>query len=166
MATKKLDKKRKDIRFLVLDVDGVLTDGGMYYTESGDEFKRFNTRDGLGISRLTKSGFSIGLLSSGKNKKLIQSRASLLGVQFVHVGFEAKFPTLDAWRKKLKLTWEEIAYIGDDVNDLEVISYVGFSACPADATDKVKKAADVILKKKGGEGCVREFIERFLMEIQ
>ena len=156
---------KSEIKFLVLDVDGVLTDGGMYYSESGDEFKKFNTKDGMGIKKVVESGIPVGFLSSGKNKNLIGNRAKLLGVKFVYVGFKEKLGILDEWRKKLKLSFNEIAYIGDDINDLKIIAKVGFSAAPADAVDKVKKAVNVVLKKKGGEGCVREFIEKYLIEI-
>jgi 3-deoxy-D-manno-octulosonate 8-phosphate phosphatase (KDO 8-P phosphatase) len=158
-------KKKPDIRFLVLDVDGVLTDGGMYYTESGDEFKKFNTKDGLGIKRLTADGFPVAFLSSGKNKKLIASRAKLLGVQYVYVGFDEKLGILEDWCKKLKVDPKHVAYIGDDVNDLKVIPFVGFTACPADAVARVKKSVNIVLRKKGGDACVREFIERFIREV-
>ena len=156
---------RQDIKFLVLDVDGVLTDGGMYYSESGDEFKKFNTKDGLAIKHLTAAHFPVAFLSSGINKNLISRRAKLLGVQFVYCGLEEKISVLDTWRKKLKLSWSEISYIGDDVNDTKVLSSVGLGACPADAVDRIKKISKVVLKNKGGEGCVREFIEKYITEI-
>lgn len=162
MAARKSTVKKKRIRFLVCDIDGVLTDGGMYYSESGDEFKRFNTKDGLGIKTLTARNFPVAFLSSGINKKLIQRRADLLGVQFVHVGLEKKVAILETWRKKLGLDWSEIAYIGDDVNDLEVMMLAGVAACPSDAVPAIREISSLVLKTKGGEGCVREFIDRFL----
>ena len=153
------------IKFLVLDVDGVLTDGGMYYSESGDEFKKFNTKDGLGIKRVVAAGIPVGFISSGKNKIIINNRAALLGVEYVYAGFDEKLPILNSWREKLSLTWKDIAYIGDDMNDSGIMKKVGVPACPADAVQEIKKISKVILKKKGGEGCVREFIEKFIIPI-
>jgi len=155
--------KKEDIRFLVLDVDGVLTDGGMYYSNSGDEFKKFNTKDGMGIKEILKKGVKVGFLSNGKNDALIKNRAELLKVKYVYVGNENKLKVLDKWLKKLKLTYNNVAYVGDDINDLEVMGVVGLSACPGDAVKAVKAKAGLILSKNGGEGCVRELIDEYLM---
>ena len=157
-------KKKSKIKLLVLDIDGVLTDGGVYFTESGDEFKKFNVKDGLGIKNAVKAGIKVAFLSSGRTKKLIQRRADLLNVKLVYVGHEEKCIILNQWRQELKISFSEIAYIGDDVNDLECIKKCGFSACPADASEKIKKEVKVVLKRKGGDACVREFIERFLVK--
>ena len=150
------------IQMLVLDVDGVLTDGGMFYTESGDEFKKFNAKDGLAIRKLTKSGFPVGIISSGFNKTIIQRRAELLGISHVYLGLEEKLDILKSWCEKLSISLENVAYIGDDLNDEKLIQAVGFSACPADAVNEIKLIADVVLGKKGGKSCVREFIDNFL----
>jgi YrbI family 3-deoxy-D-manno-octulosonate 8-phosphate phosphatase len=158
-----MSEANKNIKFLVLDVDGVLTDGGMYYSNSGDEFKKFNTKDGMGIKLSTKQGIKIGFLSNGKNDVLINNRAALLGVEFVYVGFENKMNILNEWKDQLKLDYSQIAYIGDDINDAEVISHVGFSACPIDAIKSIKEKVNIILTSKGGEGCVREFIDNYLL---
>src|ERR1035438_3800547 len=124
----------KNIKFLVLDVDGVLTDGGMYYTESGDEFKKFNAKDGLAIRRLTKSGIPVGIISHGQLSKLINKRADLLGIEYVCVGMEMKkLDILKDWCNKLNIDLNDVAYIGDDINDLEIMHAVGVSACPDDA---------------------------------
>jgi 3-deoxy-D-manno-octulosonate 8-phosphate phosphatase (KDO 8-P phosphatase) len=154
--------KAKNIKLLVIDIDGVLTDGGMYYTENGDELKKFNTKDGLAIKRLAKNGMQIAFLSNGKNTALIQSRAKLLGVQKIYVGFDEKETVLDKWVKELKITYKNVAYIGDDVNDLKVISKAGFSACPADATDAIMQNVNIILTRNGGDACVREMIDNYL----
>lgn len=154
-----------NIKLLALDVDGVLTDAGMYYTESGDEFKKFNSKDGLGIMHLQRSGVKVAFLSSGKNINIIRNRSKLLGVELFYMGMESKKKILIDWMKKLNIRSSETAYMGDDVNDLECIDYVGLSACPADAVSRVKKAVTVVLKTKGGEGCVREFIEKYLLKI-
>lgn len=148
-----------------MDVDGVMTDSGMYYSESGDEFKKFNARDGLGIRRLASSGFPVGIISNGINKKMIQRRAELLKIKFVHVAMEEKLPVLEKWCKELGISMNETAFIGDDINDIPVLKKVGFPACPGDAVKKVKAVSKFILKKKGGEGCVREFIEKQFPEI-
>ena len=152
-----------EIQFLVLDIDGVMTDGGMYYTEKGDEFKRFDTRDGVAIRRLTRNGFKVGIISSGFLVNIIQSRADLLGIQHVHTGQDPKLETLERWSKDLKIGMEQIAFIGDDLNDKKVMEAVGVSACPADAVDGIKEIASIILKKKGGRGCIREFVDQYLL---
>ena len=156
-----MDKSK--IKFLVLDVDGVLTDGGMYYSNSGDEFKKFNTKDGMGIKLAIEKGIKVGFLSNGKNDVLINNRAKLLGVEHVYVGFDNKLFVLDQWLKELNLSYENVAYVGDDINDLEIINVVEYSACPNDAVDKVKAVAKYMMDTKGGEGCVREFIEEHLL---
>lgn len=158
-----MSEANKNIKFLVLDVDGVLTDGGMYYSNSGDEFKKFNTKDGMGIKMAAAKGIKIGFLSNGKNNTLIANRAALLGVEFVYVGFDKKIKILNDWMDQLKLEYNNIAYIGDDINDAEVISHVGLSACPADAIKSIKEKVNIILTNNGGEGCVREFIDNHLL---
>jgi 3-deoxy-D-manno-octulosonate 8-phosphate phosphatase (KDO 8-P phosphatase) len=159
--------KSKDFSFglLALDVDGVLTDGGMFYTQGGDEFKKFNAKDGLAIKTLTGAGKPVAFVSSGINDKIIRDRADLLGVQYVYVGTWNKLEKIQNWCKELNITTDNVAFVGDDMNDLPVIEQVGLSACPADAVLKIRQAADIILENKGGKGCVREFIDRFIMEI-
>ncbi len=153
----------KDIRFLVLDVDGTLTDGGMYFTTSGEEIKKFNAKDGRGIINLIRAGFPVALLSSGVNKTLLQNRAKVLGIQYVYAGKGDKIEVLRNWCEELKIKLEQVAYMGDDLNDLTVIPNVGVAACPSDAVKEVKEVAHVILNKKGGEGCVREFIDEYVI---
>ena len=155
----------KDIQMLVLDVDGVMTDGGMYYTEGGDEFKKFHTRDGVAVRRLTKKGFQVGIISSGFNLNLINKRADLLGIQQVYAGEEPKLDILTQWIKSMGLTMEQVAFIGDDLNDKALMEKVGFSACPANAEDPIKNIANVVLSKNGGEGCIREFVDQYLSHI-
>lgn len=154
----------KKIKFLSLDVDGVMTDGGVYLSEKGDISKKFNVRDGVGIRHAIKAGVIVGFISAGKrSKKLLNNRAKMLGVKYVYAGDEEKLDVITKWCKKLKIKLDEVAHIADDTNDLNIISGVGFSACPADAVDKVKKVVNVILEKKGGDGCIREFIEKYLL---
>lgn len=160
--------KIKDFKFglLALDIDGVLTDCGMFYTQGGDEFKKFNAKDGLAIKTLTAAGYKVAFISSGINDNIINERAKLLGVQYVYVGTWKKLEILEKWCAELKIGLDQVAYIGDDVNDLPVIEKVGLSACPSDAVFKIKQAADFILERKGGKGCVREFVERFIIPIE
>lgn len=155
----KLDK----IKLLVLDVDGVMTDGGMYYSEKGDQIKKFNTKDGMAIQYLTKNGYQVAIISSGYTTEMIQKRAELLGVQRVYVGRDPKLTVLNQFCEELGIELNQVAIIGDDVNDLPVIKKVGFSAAPSDAMNVVKSNVDVILTKKGGDGCVREFIDAYIL---
>ncbi|MBC8343615.1 MAG: HAD-IIIA family hydrolase [Bacteroidetes bacterium] len=154
--------KEKKMEMLVLDVDGVLTDGGMFYTESGDEFKKFNAKDGLAIRKLTKSGFPVGIISSGFNQTIIQRRADLLGIQHVYLGTKEKLEILESWCRELSISVDAVAYIGDDINDEQLMKDVGFSVCPADAVLEIRQMADLVLSKKGGKACVREFIDHYL----
>jgi 3-deoxy-D-manno-octulosonate 8-phosphate phosphatase (KDO 8-P phosphatase) len=159
--------KLRDFKFglLALDVDGVLTDGGMFYTQGGDEFKKFNAKDGLAIRSMTSAGKNVAFISSGYNDHIIKERAKLLGVQYVYVGTWNKLEVIEKWCAELKLKLENVAYVGDDANDLPVIENAGLSACPADAVLKVRQAADFILEQRGGKGCIREFVDRFIMEV-
>lgn len=155
----------KNIKLLVLDVDGVLTDAGMYYTEKGDEFKKFNARDGLMIRRLTSKGFQVGILSNGFNENLVKARAELLGIQNVRVGQFKKLDVLTEWCTQMKINFQEVAFIGDDVNDEELMNTVGLAACPIDAMERIKQVAHLILNKKGGDGCVREFLDEYMSHL-
>jgi 3-deoxy-D-manno-octulosonate 8-phosphate phosphatase (KDO 8-P phosphatase) len=152
------------VKFLVLDVDGVMTDGGMYYTEHGDEFKKFNTKDGMAIKGARKAGLQVAFLSNGSTKFIIQNRAKTLGVEKVYVGSRSKIDVLKEWCTDLGLGLEQVAYIGDDINDLEVMKAVGYSACPADAVKIIRETAQVVLTKNGGDACVREFVDEHLIE--
>jgi YrbI family 3-deoxy-D-manno-octulosonate 8-phosphate phosphatase len=156
----KLDK----IKLLVLDVDGVMTDGGMYFSEGGDQIKKYNTKDGMAIIHLTKNDFQVAILSSGFTNNMVEQRAKMLGIQKCYVGRDKKISILEEYCKELNIVLENVAIIGDDINDLDIIKAVGFSACPSDAMDVVKSNVDVILNKKGGEGCVREFIDAYILK--
>lgn len=155
----KLDK----IKLLILDVDGVMTDGGMYVSENGDQMKRYNTQDGMGIMHLTKTGFQVGIISSGFTNNMVQKRAELLGIQNCYVGRDPKLEILKDWCQKLNFNLEEVAIIGDDINDVEVMKNIGLAVCPANAVNSVKTQCHIILSKKGGDGCVREFIDNYLL---
>ena len=147
-----------------MDVDGVMTDGGMYFTENGDQIKKYNTKDGMAILHLTKNEFQVAIISSGFKSEMVKTRADLLGIQRCYVGRDPKIEVLNKYCEELKITLENVAIIGDDVNDMEIIKKVGFSASPSDAVNSVKSQVDVVLNKKGGEGCVREFIDAYLLK--
>lgn len=151
-----------DIKLLVLDVDGVLTDGGIYLTEKGDEIKKFHAHDGRGIMTAQKSGIEVAFLSGGQHHVAIQARAERLGIKRWYVGRTAKTIILEEWLGTSKLSYSQVAYIGDDANDLGVIAKAALTACPADANTKNRESVDIILNLGGGQGCVREFIEEHL----
>jgi 3-deoxy-D-manno-octulosonate 8-phosphate phosphatase (KDO 8-P phosphatase) len=153
------------IKLIVFDVDGVMTDAGMYYTESGDEMKKFNARDGIAIKRLHEAGFITAVISHGINKNLIERRCKLLGISRFYAGDRPKIEVLTEWCSESGLSLSETAFIGDDVNDLSLISEVGFSACPADAVTAVRVRCDLVLDSKGGQGAIREWVERCFVHI-
>ncbi len=158
------NKKLEKIKLLILDVDGVMTDGGMYFTENGDQIKKYNTKDGMAILYLTKNEFQVAIISSGFKSEMVKTRADLLGIQRCYVGRDPKIEVLNKYCEELNITLENVAIIGDDVNDMEIIKKVGFSASPSDAVNTVKSQVDVVLNKKGGDGCVREFIDAYLLK--
>ena len=149
------------IRLLALDVDGTLTDGGVYMNGQGAEFKRFDIRDGMGIVRLRKAGVEIALIS-GRHSAVTEQRARDLGIIRLCNGVADKMPVLAALVEELGITFDETAYMGDDLNDLEVMKIVGLVGAPSDACAEVLEEADFISSKKGGEGAVREFLEYIL----
>jgi YrbI family 3-deoxy-D-manno-octulosonate 8-phosphate phosphatase len=162
LANKKPDRAPlRKIKLLLLDVDGVMTDGGIYFTEGGDELKKFNIHDGYGIMKLRKMGLTIGIIT-GRISKLVARRAQELGISEVHQNLENKLASYEAIKTKLNLSNSEIAYIGDDEPDIPVLKSVGFSACPANAVSAVRKLADYVCTCRGGEGAVREVIDLIL----
>lgn len=147
------------IKVFLTDVDGVLTDAGMYYTENGDELKKFNTHDGMGLKLIREAGVKTGIITT-ENTKMVERRAAKLKIDYLYQGAYPKVAAAQEIIDKEGVTWNEVAYIGDDVNCLELLSVVGLAACPADALPKVKALPGILhLTKKGGEGVVREFIE-------
>lgn len=151
--------EKKNIKLFLSDIDGTLTDGGMYYSENGDELKKFNTRDGMGLTMLREKGIKVGIITS-EDRELNQRRANKLKLDFFYQGKSngGKLSVAQDICKKMGISMQEIAYIGDDVNCIELLSSVGMAACPADADERVKAIPGIhIMIKKGGEGCVREF---------
>ena len=149
------------IRLFATDVDGVLTDAGMYYAESGDEWKKFNTHDGMGIKLLQRAGIITAIVTQERTK-LVARRAEKLMIPELHQGVMDKLTVIREMAARHGLSLKQVAYIGDDVNDLEALKAVGFSASPADGLPAIVAAVDYVCQKKGGEGAVREIIEMIL----
>lgn len=153
--------EKPDIKLFLTDIDGTLTDGGMYYSENGDELKKFNTHDGMGMWLLRKKGIKVGIITS-EDSQLNQRRADKLKVDFIKQGKRngGKLEVAKEICVELGISLQQVAYIGDDLNCIELLSAVGIAACPADACEKVKTIPNIyVMTKNGGEGCVREFIE-------
>ncbi len=153
-------KKINNIKLFVTDVDGVMTDCGMYYTEKGDELKKFNTRDGMGIQLLHEKGIKTAIITK-ENTKIVENRAKKLKIDELYQGIEDKLAIFEDLRKKYDLDYSEIVYVGDDINDIPILEKAGISFCPSDAVDEVKDICDYVLPKKGGEGVIREFDNLF-----
>jgi 3-deoxy-D-manno-octulosonate 8-phosphate phosphatase (KDO 8-P phosphatase) len=151
----------RQIRLFATDVDGVLTDAGMYYSENGDEWKKFNTRDGMGLKLLQKAGLITAIVTQERTK-LVARRAEKLALPELHQGIMDKLPVIRSMAERYGLTLRQVAYIGDDINDLEALGAVGFSASPADGMPVVRAAVDYVCEKKGGEGAVRELVDMIL----
>lgn len=156
-----LSKATKEIKLVLTDVDGVLTDAGMYYSEFGDEVKKFNTRDGKGFELLKKNGYQVGIIT-GEDTQLVSRRAEKLKVDYLYQGASDKLDLITALVKKLGLGLENVAFIGDDINDLGLLKGVGLSFCPLDAQEDNKKVSQIICQTRGGEGCFREMAEYIL----
>ncbi len=153
----------RKIKCVLTDSDGVLTDGGMYYSEHGDELKKFNTKDGMGFKLLRESNIITGIIT-GENIQLVKRRAEKMKVDEVFLGIENKLEIINKICTKYNLELNEIAYIGDDINDLEAIKNVGFGVSVCDGMQCVKDAAKYVTNAKGGEGAVREVAEMILSE--
>lgn len=152
----------KDVKLLVLDVDGVLTDGSLYYNKKGEALKRFNVRDGLGIKRIMEEGIKTAVIS-GRYSKISRNRLKELGVDIILEGVYTKTEALRKVQKRYgDIDFDEIAYIGDDVNDIEIMKMVAFPVAVSDAVDAVKNVARFITKSGGGEGAVREVCDLIL----
>jgi 3-deoxy-D-manno-octulosonate 8-phosphate phosphatase (KDO 8-P phosphatase) len=159
LSGKEIEEKALNIKLLLTDCDGVLTDGGVYYSSRGEEMKRFSIRDGMGVARLRKLvGVETGIIT-GEDSEIVLRRAEKLRIKEYYPGVLDKLAKLKEILKTMNLGPEQIAYIGDDVNDLEIMKIVGLSACPADAISFIINIADVVLKNKGGYGAFRDFAE-------
>jgi len=160
---KTLHSRLKKIKLLATDVDGVLTDAGAYYSENGLELKKFSIRDGMGMTLLQKAGIKVAIITT-ENTKIAELRARRLKIEDIYQGVINKIDAIEDLAKKYSLSWDEIAFIGDDINDIPVLKKVGFAAVPANATTMNKKVAHYITKTTGGNGCVREVCDLLLAQ--
>ncbi len=151
------------IELIVLDVDGTMTDSRITYSEDGDEIKSFNVKDGLAIASWRKLGKQVAIIT-GRSSSIVARRAKELGIEHFYQGIHNKKEVLDELLQKLDLTMENVAAIGDDLNDLQMLKAAKISFVPRDASAYVEKIATVILSKKGGDGAVREMIEHLIIK--
>ena len=153
-----------DLRLFLTDVDGTLTDGGMYYGSDGTEFKKFNTRDGMGLQLLQRTGVKVGIVTS-ENTPINVNRARKLGLDFLKQSARdgGKLAAVNEICDELGITLKQVAYVGDDVNCYDLLAAVVWAACPADACSKVRNIPGIhVLERRGGDACVREWIDMIL----
>ncbi|MBI5099183.1 MAG: HAD-IIIA family hydrolase [Nitrospirae bacterium] len=156
-----MKEKAQKIKLLILDVDGVMTDGSIILDNEGNEFKRFNVRDGHGIKMLGRAGIKTGIIT-GRKSKVVEIRARELAIIDVYQKVYKKSAVYDELLKKYRCKDENIAFMGDDIVDVELLKRAGLSAVPADADEETKKYADIVMEKDGGRGAVREFTDLIL----
>jgi len=149
------------IKLIGTDIDGVWTDAKMYYTDKGDFMKAFSTYDGMAVQILRERSIPVVILTSEKTK-IVKERAKKLGIKNVHIGEKEKLKRMQYICKKMKISMDEVAYIGDDINDLELLKNVGISGCPIDSPVEKLFNPDIVTNKKGGEGAFREFVDTIL----
>lgn len=151
------------IELIVVDVDGTLTDGKITYSENGDEIKSFSVKDGLAIASWIKLGKQVAIIT-GRTSKIVERRAKELGIEHYYQGIHNKKEVLEMLLKTLNISMEEVASVGDDLNDYAMLKASKLSFVPTDASEYVKSIATEILSLKGGEGAVREMIEKLIIE--
>ena len=161
LSTESLTASLQKIKLLALDVDGVLTDGSIYISPAGEVFKGFNAKDGMGISCALRSGLQIAVIT-GRQSPIVERRCEELGITLLQQGVKDKRLALQQMAQKLGLVREEIAYMGDDLNDIPAFKASGLNLVPADAAIEVVAVADIITKASGGRGAVREAITMIL----
>lgn len=154
----------KKIKLLAFDVDGVMTDGSVTYDENGVEYKTFNVKDGHGIVRANKSGFITAIITA-RNNGTVQHRAENLKITEIYQGQKYKLPALEEIMSKYGFTYENVAYMGDDIPDICILEKVGIASCPNDAVDEVLNICNFISSKNGGRGAVRELCD-YILEAQ
>lgn len=159
--TKEQVKKAGSIKAIFFDVDGVMTDGKIIYDDTGKESKQFNVKDGYIISHLKKAGIIVGIIT-GRDSKVVSNRAAELKLDFCHQGILDKHSVFEKLVTFHKLKKKQVAYIGDDINDLTTLKACGFSVCPADALPYIKSHVDLVTQAKGGQGVIREVADLVL----
>ncbi len=153
----------KEIKLAVLDVDGTLTDGKIYIDNNGVESKAFNVKDGMAITQWIKADLDVVIIT-GRRSEIVEIRAKELGIKDIYQGIHAKKEKLIEVLEEKNIKLSEVVYIGDDINDLEVMKSVGYAACPRDAVKQIKKASNLVSEYNGGEGAVREILELLMEE--
>jgi len=152
-------ERLKRITTFCFDVDGVLTDSGLLIADDGKLWRKMHARDGFAMFKAIKAGYNLAIISGGRNEK-VADRLEGLGIKNIYLGAFNKVEVLAKYVSENNLTYEEILFMGDDVNDYDVIQKVGLAACPSDASIEVKSVSHYISYKKGGEGCVRDILEK------
>lgn len=150
-------------KLILTDIDGVWTDGGMYYDQTGNELKKFHTYDSAGVLFAHAMGIPVGIIT-GENTTIVKRRADKLKVDFCFLGVKDKLSLVKDLATKLDITLQEIAYIGDDINDIKVLQNIGYRGVPSSAPQYIRQFSNINLHKKGGEGVFREFVENLLGE--
>ena len=161
-TTQEFMARASKLKLFCVDVDGTLTDGGMYYSQDGELLKRFDTRDGMGMHLLRENGIILAILTA-EDSRIAQSRAAKLQIDEVHVGVKDKEQCMETILNRLGVGWDELGYVGDDLNDLGIMRRAGFSACPNDAAPEVVQDALYVCRKAGGSGAVREVCDLLLV---
>lgn len=151
------------IKLILTDIDGVWTDGGMYYDQLGNEWKKFNTSDSAGVLFARNMNIPVGIIT-GENTEIVKRRADKLKIEYLFQGITDKLTVASELAQQLNITLEEIAYIGDDLGDLALLKKVGFAACPNNAPNYIKSEVNFVTTKSGGEGAFREFVEYLLFD--
>lgn len=150
-----------DIQLVLTDIDGVWTDGGMFYDNNNNEWKKFNTSDSAGVIFLKTHNIPLGIIT-GETTNIVSRRAEKLKIDYVFQGVSNKLDIAKKLCKKLNITLQQVAYIGDDINDILLLKEVGFAACPINAPNYIKKMVHYTTNKNGGDGAFREFVEVIL----
>jgi YrbI family 3-deoxy-D-manno-octulosonate 8-phosphate phosphatase len=148
-------RRARNVRLLCVDVDGVLTDAGMYYGPDGEVLKKFNTRDGMGLARVREAGVAVAIIS-GEDNAIVHARAAKLNIDDVFSGIANKRGVVEDLCVRQNLTLDEVAFVGDDLNDLSALECVGLACAVADAAEPVKAIAHYVTRHRGGDGAVRE----------
>lgn len=151
----------KKPKLILTDIDGVWTDGGMYYDQTGNEWKKFHTYDSAGVLFAHQNEIPVGIIT-GEDTEIVSRRAAKLKIDYLFQGVKNKMEVADNLCKQLNISLDEVAYIGDDLGDIELLKNVGISATPNSAPEYVKKYSQMVMTKNGGEGVFREFVEKIL----
>lgn len=153
----------KKIKMIVLDVDGTLTNGSIYYNSNGDEIKQFNVKDGLAVKVALAAGLDVAIIT-GRKSVMVEKRALELNISHLYTGVQRKLSTLDQLLMETDVHYDEVYYIGDDLNDLQCMERVGLKGCPSDADERIKEVCEIVADKPGGHGAVRDCIQKLLEE--